>query len=111
MRKLILNLLMVGTLFTMPVIAQNGLPDRTLWVYEGGWFERRNGAQWIEMNRDLFVEGNAPIAFREQRRTKEFVILYDTSRGMFVRLSDTTMEWRQGSTDSWNVLYSGRWKH
>lgn len=114
-RHRVLCPLALGLLVQLTIAATAGAQGvsqpRTLWVYEGGWFEQVSPKKWVEMNRDLFRDGSDPISFTEVGRSSLYVDLYDATRTMFIRLSDGRMEWRQNASSSWNLLYLGRWKN
>ena len=83
--------------------------ERTLWVYEAGWFEKKEGTSWIEVNRDIYNRAGK-VDFKEVHRSDRFVEIYDSARKLTVRLSETRMEWREDGHEEWNLLYEGRWK-
>jgi hypothetical protein len=83
--------------------------DRSLWVYDAGWFEKKNDKLWIEMNRDIERDIGTHIDFEEVKRSNDYVQLYDSGRRMTVRLSDTKMEWRVDGNECWNTRYEGHW--
>jgi hypothetical protein len=100
------------------VVAGQGLADepadtRKLWVYEGGWFAQDRGDAWYELNEETHRRQGKPWQFREVKRTKEYVELYDATRNVAVRLSEGALEarWDADSKDAeWKLLYKGRWK-
>jgi hypothetical protein len=64
-------------------------------VWSGSWIEERNGY------RD-------PLRYREVRRTPDFVELFDSTRNLYVRLTDNMLYQRPGGTD-WVTGYPGYW--
>jgi hypothetical protein len=77
---------------------------RVVWQYQGGFFK--------DAGRDMWVESNASgtYHFREVRRTREYVDLYDASRGLTARLYDNAM-YLQGRSDfpTFTKFYDGAW--
>ena len=85
--------------------------DRSVWAYEGGWFSTKDGENWNELSFDIYNDNaDKPLKFKELNRTKEYVEIYDASRKLSVRLSETKMEWKDDAQDEWNALHKGRWK-
>jgi hypothetical protein len=84
---------------------------RTLWVYEDGTgsFSHAGKDLWIETNPDIRRDAGH-FEFKEASRTPEYVVLFDASRNLTVRLSADRMEWRQGEEDAWKCRYHGSWK-
>jgi hypothetical protein len=82
--------------------------QRALWVYEGGWYQRKEGKTWIEVNPDIYKDGGR-VRYVEVRRTKQFVELYDEGRKMAVRLYDCAEEHCVGEGE-WVTGYAGRWR-
>jgi hypothetical protein len=108
----ILCLMAVSLLVVVPhssVSAQDEKHERVLWVYEAGWFEKKDGKAWIEVNRDVY-NGAGKFEFKEVKRSDKYVELYDESRKLSVRLSDAHAELKVDGDDEWNALYDGRWK-
>lgn len=86
---------------------------RKLWVYEGGWFAQNKDDAWYELNETTHRRQGKPSLFREVKRTKEYIELYDASRKVAVRLSEAVLEARwdaDGKDAEWKLLYKGRWK-
>jgi hypothetical protein len=93
--------------------ADESADARKLWVYEGGWFARIQGDVWYELNEEVYSRQRKPFEFREVKRTREYVELYDAIRQVTVRLSDAALEARwdaDGQDAEWKQLYKGRWK-
>src|SRR6187401_1785671 len=67
---------------------------RTYWVYEGGWFAKAKDGTWYELNELTYRKLGKPSRFKEVKRTKESVELYDEDRKVAVRLSDEGSEVR-----------------
>ena len=76
------------------VLAAQGPADdaRKLWVYEGGWFAQDKGDAWYELNEETHRRLGKPAQFREVKRDKEHVEMYDTGRKVTVRISETVLE-------------------
>jgi hypothetical protein len=77
---------------------------RVVWQYQGGFFKDAGDGRWVESN------AGGTYHFRETRRTREFIDLYDASRGYTARLYDNAM-YLQGGSDFpvFSKLYDGRW--
>ena len=82
--------------------------QRNLWLYEGGWYQKKDGKEWIELNFNTYAEGKV-IRYAEVKRTEAFVELFDKERNIAVRLYDSTEEHKAGN-DPWETGYKGRWK-
>jgi len=88
-------------------------PDtRAYWVYEGGWFARSKDGSWYELNELTYRKLGNPSKFKEVKRTKQYVELYDENRKVAVRLSDDGSAARLSDREGapWEKLYEGRWK-
>ncbi len=83
---------------------------REYWVYEGRWFSRAKGDDWIEMNEETFTRSGKPWRFKEVGRTKGYVELHDEGRDIKVRLSAGKAEALFKGEDVWKELLAGRWK-
>jgi hypothetical protein len=85
---------------------------RTHWVYEGGWFAKTKDGGWYELNELTFRKFGKPVKFKEAKRTKEYVELYDEDRKITVRLYEKSSEVRLADRDenAWEKLYTGGWK-
>lgn len=85
---------------------------RMYWVCEGGWFAKTRDGAWYELNEQTYRKLGKPARFREVRRTKEYVELYDEGRKVAVRLFEAGSEVRLSEREdgAWEKLYSGRWK-
>jgi hypothetical protein len=110
-RAIWISVLCLGVVLPSCAIGQDKdeAKERTLWVYESGWFQKKEGKNWIEVNQENY-DGPGKLNFREMKRTKEFVELNDDSRKISVRLYDKKVEFKQGDDEEWNHLYDGRWK-
>src|SRR5471030_2980221 len=95
-----------------PSFSEEPADIRAYWVCEGGWFAKSKGGSWYELNELTFRKLGKPSQFKEVRRTKEFVELYDEGRKVTVRLSAEKSEVRlSDQADApWEALYKGRWK-
>jgi len=85
---------------------------RTYFAYEGGWFAKTKDGSWYELNELTHRKVGKPTKFKEVKRTKEYVELYDADRKVAVRLYDESSEVRLSDREdaSWEKLYKGRWK-
>jgi len=85
---------------------------RSYWVYEGGWFAQSKDGSWYELNELTLRKLGKPVQFKEVRRTKEVVELYDEGRKVAVRLYAEKSEVRVSdrADAAWEALYKGRWK-
>jgi hypothetical protein len=92
------------------VVGAENAAKQTVWVYEGGWFSTKDNSHWIEWNSDVYRDQGTPFQFREVARNDSYVELYDASRRMFLRLTDSEMAWRLEGQYTWNVRYQGHWK-
>jgi hypothetical protein len=81
-------------------------------MYEGGWFAKTKDGSWYELNEQIYRKLGKPSQFREIRRTKEYIELFDESRKVAIRLSATVSEVRESDKagGAWQNLYGGRWK-
>lgn len=105
--------LVVSVVLVGQGVADEPTEARKHWVYEGGWFASHKSDAWYEMNEEAFRNQRKPFEFREVKRTKEYVELYDATRKVTVRLSDATLEARwdtDGNDAEWKLLLKGRWK-
>jgi len=106
------------TLFLSVLLVAHGntgepADTRLYWVYEGGWFSKEKDVTWYELNEETFRRQGSPSRFREVKRTKDYVELYDDGRKVSVRLADAVLEVRwdsDGKDAEWKLLYKGRWK-
>mgnify|MGYP001015737516 CR=1 FL=1 len=92
--------------------AEEAADTRSCWVYEGGWFAKEKAGGWYEMNEETHLLGK-PWKFKEVKRSKEAVELYDEARAVTVRLTDAVLETRwdkDGKDAEWKLLLKGRWK-
>lgn len=81
-------------------------PAREQYVYDGGSFTRyaiAGGSEWVESKSD----GGEEFRFKEVRRDKDWIRLFDSSRGMALRLpvGDGTCSWSTDEGKTWNALY------
>jgi hypothetical protein len=97
---------------TGPSRAEEPAANRTYWVYDGGWFAKSKDDSWYEMNELTFRKFGKPVKFKEVKRTKEFIELYDEDRKVGVRLYDETSEVQLADrpNPAWEKLYKGQWK-
>lgn len=101
--------LVFGLVVLAPCFAAEPPDARQLWAYEGGWFAKAKDGSWYEMNEFTFRKLGKPSAFREAKRTPEYVELFDEGRKVGVRLYKGRSDVRHPG-DSWRELYKGRWK-
>ncbi|MBI5757966.1 MAG: PDZ domain-containing protein [Planctomycetales bacterium] len=66
--------------------------------YGTGGFTKQAGDQWIELK-----NGSRYAVFREIERTNDAVVLYDTTRQMWIRLRETDAAWSQ-DRKTWTPL-------
>ncbi len=76
------------------------------YVYRGGSFARHaaNGkSEWVESKAD----GSAEFHFAETGRDNQWIRLFDSSRGMALRLpvGSGTCSWSTDDGTTWNALY------
>jgi hypothetical protein len=90
--------------------AEEPTDTRTYWVYEGGWFAKSKDGSWCEMNELTHRKLGKTSRFKEVKRTKETVELFDEERKVGVRLSDEGSQVRVRPDADWEKLYTGRWK-
>jgi hypothetical protein len=109
-RKLVLSLVAALALATplllTPASAQAGQERylrRVVWQYQGGFFKDAGNGQWVESN------ASGTYHFRETRRTREFVDLYDASRGYTARLYYNAMYLQGRDLAVFTKFYDGRW--
>jgi hypothetical protein len=89
-----------------PPAEQAELP-RLRWAHSEGSFAHAGGSHWVERN----DRGEVTFRFREERRTADYVELFDSSRDLFVRLYGDRMLLRApdlGYAD-WTLFYHGGW--
>jgi hypothetical protein len=104
--------ILAAALLAGPCSADEPADTRVYWVCEGGWFAKARDGSWYELNELTYRKLGKPSRFREVKRTKEYVELYDEGRKVAVRLSDSGSEVRNSNREDavWEKLYSGRWK-
>ena len=80
-------------------------PDRLVWSYEGGYFRDQDADGWVERN------PSGEYHFKEVRRNREFIELYDCSRDCTVRLYKDAMFLKgfNGEHPDFIKFYCGRW--
>ncbi|MCI0685033.1 MAG: hypothetical protein L0Y71_23290 [Gemmataceae bacterium] len=97
----------------MPAPTTEKGETRSRWVYERGWFARGQGDAWFEHNDEARRIRGRPWEFRQTKSSTEHIELYDASRGVAVRLSETAAaaRWdKDGNDAEWTPLYTGRWE-
>lgn len=109
MRFLSLVVLLIVPIAIADCFGDDKAENRTIWVYEGGWFAKAKDGSWYEMNETLFRNGGKPAKYGEAKRSKEFIDLYDDSRRKYVRLFEKHAETLSRKGD-WEKLLTGRWK-
>jgi hypothetical protein len=96
-----------------PTRPEKPKPDtRDYWKYEGGHLAKGTRDAWYEHNAEAEKSRQGKWEFREVARTPEHVELYDASRAVQVRLTDTDMlaRWDKGGKDAeWKSLMKGKW--
>lgn len=110
-----MRLLALVVLFTTPMwYCSADEPDetRTYWAYEGGWFAKLKDDSWYELNELTYRKLGKPSQFREVKRTKQYVELYDEGRKVGIRLFEKEAQVRNSDREdaAWQKLYTGRWK-
>ena len=91
--------------FALLVVAAAQADVGRVWTYaanNGGYFEQRNGDQWFEFVNN---SGGVTFNFREVNRTADAVVLYDSQRQLWVRISGDTSQIRFAGTGGWQFLY------
>jgi hypothetical protein len=80
----------------------------TYWIKEIGWF-RKQGYDWFEYTKD----GDMFCSFEEVSRDdgEQSVLIFDSSREMYIKISADKAEWRLSNNNQWNYLSSGSWKN
>jgi hypothetical protein len=88
-------------------------PDtRTKWVYDNGWFAKGANDAWYEHNDEAIRLRGKAWEFRQVKSTDEHIELYDASRAVSLRLSESAVSarWDKDGPDAeWKVLYAGHW--
>ena len=88
-------------------------PDtRDYWKYDTGHMAKGTRDIWYEHNAEAEKSRTGKWEFREVARTPEYVELYDASRAVQVRLTDTAMQARwdkEGKDAEWKTLQAGKW--
>lgn len=101
-----------GVSIAVPLPAEQKGDNRSYWSYDGGHFAQGTGEAWFEHNTEAEKARGKPWEFREVSRSKEHVELYDASRAVTVRLTDTVMQARwdkDGKGAEWQTLQKGKW--
>lgn len=99
---------------TTPTEAEKAKPDtRDYWKYDAGHFAKGARDAWYEHNAEAAEKSRTGRwEFREVARTSEHVELYDASRAVQLRLTDTDMlaRWdKDGKDAEWKSLQKGKW--
>ena len=97
-----------------PTAPEKPKPDtRDYWTYDGGHFAKGSRDAWYEHNAEAAEKSRTgKWEFREVARTREHVELYDASRAVQLRLTDTDMlaRWdKDGKDAEWKSLQKGKW--
>src|SRR4051794_35820635 len=111
MRFVALVALIVPAVLALNSSADEPSDTREYWVYEGGWFAKAKDGSWYELNEETQRKQGKPSQFKEVKRTKEYVELYDETRKVGVRISEAVSEARwdaDGKDAEWKLLYKGR---
>jgi hypothetical protein len=85
---------------------------RDYWSYDGGHFAKGTRDEWFEHNAEAAASRQGRWEFREVARTAEFVELYDASRAVQLRLTESEMlaRWdKDGKDAEWKSLKRGKW--
>jgi hypothetical protein len=98
----------------VPIVSQTPerTDPRTRWVYEKGWFAKGVGDSWYEHNDEAMRIRGKAWEFRQTNFSSECIELYDASRGVSVRLGESSAEARwdmDGKEAAWKPLLAGRW--
>lgn len=101
--------------FSMAAVSYAEPPEsRTVWAYEGGWFQHVEGQKWEELNFKILVFGvnkGEPVPFQEVSRTEEEIVIRDPKRGMLMQLTATRSSWKRDNEESWHPFIAGRWRN
>lgn len=95
-----------------PATSEEEKDTRSRWIYSSGWFAQGNGAAWFEHNDEAIRLRGRAWEFTERKRTKEYVELFDASRGVSLRLTESLCDARwdkDGENAEWKPLYRGHW--
>ena len=77
---------------------------RVVWQYQGGFFKDVGRGRWTESN------PSGTYHFQEVNRNRDFVDLWDGSRGFTVRLYDHAMYLKGGNDHrDFTKFYDGNW--
>jgi hypothetical protein len=79
--------------------------ERTLWVYEGGSFQKVGERKWIEFD----SSGNRKFEFKEVERTDHYVELHDTQRKLIARFYFDHQKYKGEGENGWREGYKGHW--
>ena len=83
-----------------------GPAARTYWTYGGGHFIKMPNGTW-----DVYAGGRRVFTRREERRTKDFVLLHSPAHRLRVRLqanASFVLDPNRGAS-SWTKQYDGKW--
>lgn len=110
-----MRFVMFGAMLAIVVVAGHAVANeaadaRTYWAYEGGWFAQSKDGSWYELNELTHRKLGKPSTFKEVKRTKQYVELYDEGRGVGIRLSASEAQVRDADGARWTRLYGGSWK-
>ncbi|NBO91413.1 MAG: hypothetical protein EBV06_03720 [Planctomycetia bacterium] len=102
--------LALAAVVPMHIGAQEPTDTRSYWVYEGGWFAKSKDGSWYELNELTYRKLGKASKFKEVKRTKESIELYDEERKVSICLYDDSSQVRVRPGADWEKLYTGRWK-
>jgi len=83
-----------------------GPAARTYWTYSGGHFIKMPNGTW-----DVYAGGRKVFSLREERRTKDFVLLHSPANRLRVRLqanASFVLDPNRGASN-WTKQYDGKW--
>jgi hypothetical protein len=94
---------------TLPAVAATGGAERNVFLAHkdgkaASCFARVEGKAWVELG---FASGRNE--FREVEHNKEFILLYDKSREVEVRIYADQYMWRFLPKGQWEGKIKGRW--
>jgi hypothetical protein len=83
--------------------------ERTIWVYEGGWFQKVGERKWIEVNSRVYDGGKGKYEYLELERTDKYVEILDTKRKEIARLYFDHQKYKGEDEKGWIEGYKGHW--
>jgi hypothetical protein len=83
---------------------------RQNWSYNVGSFELTGNGYWNETSPEIRKKTRSgSFVFKEVSRSREVVSLYDASRRLMIRLSDSRATWSTDEGKTWHLLTEGTW--